>query len=61
MGGAFPIGRLYRAFKGQISHRQLIKLGQHWESRGWLTAPASATEARKVTEALRAAWEAQNT
>jgi len=59
MGGAFPIGRLYRAFKGQISHRQLIKLGQQWESRGWLTPPPSATEPRRVTAELREAWEGQ--
>ncbi|MFL7808340.1 MAG: FtsK/SpoIIIE domain-containing protein [Anaerolineae bacterium] len=61
MGGAFPIGRLYRAFKGQISHRQLIKLGQQWESRGWLTPPPSATESRRVTEELQEAWNEQRT
>jgi DNA segregation ATPase FtsK/SpoIIIE-like protein len=51
--GAFPIGRLYERFRGQISHRQLVKLGQRWESTGWLTAPPSASEARQVTAALR--------
>jgi S-DNA-T family DNA segregation ATPase FtsK/SpoIIIE len=51
--GAFPIGRLYQRFRGEISHRQLVKLGQRWESKGWLTPPPSATEARQVTEALR--------
>ncbi|MFN2156272.1 MAG: hypothetical protein ACK2UX_13630, partial [Anaerolineae bacterium] len=54
LGGAFPIGRLYERFRGEISHRQLVKLGQRWESKGWLTPPPSATEARQVTPALRA-------
>jgi hypothetical protein len=53
LGGAFPIGRLYEAFRGAISHRQLVKLGQRWEGAGWLTAPPSATEARQVTDGLR--------
>ena len=52
--GTFPIGRLYERFRGEISHRQLVKLGQRWESKGWLTPPPSATEARQVTPALRA-------
>jgi S-DNA-T family DNA segregation ATPase FtsK/SpoIIIE len=52
--GAFPIGRLYERFRGQISHRQLVKLGQRWESKGWLSPSLSATEARQVTPAL---WE----
>jgi DNA segregation ATPase FtsK/SpoIIIE-like protein len=58
--GGFPIGRLYQTFKGRISHRQLVKLGQIWESRGWLTAPPSATEPRGVTEELRKAYESSN-
>jgi hypothetical protein len=53
LDGAFPIGRLYERFRGQISHRRLVKLGQRWESNGWLTPPPSATEARRVTPALR--------
>ncbi len=53
LDGAFPIGRLYEQFRGQISHRQLVKLGQRWEGSGWLTPPPSATEARQVTPALR--------
>jgi len=53
--GTFPIGRLYERFRGEVSHRQLVKLGQRWESKGWLTAPPSATEARQVTSALREA------
>jgi hypothetical protein len=52
LDGRFPIGRLYRQFKGRISHRQLVKLGQRWEHRGWLSAPPSPTEARRVTEEL---------
>jgi hypothetical protein len=48
----FPIGRLYKRFKGQISHRQLVKLGQRWEQRGWLTPPSSPVDARRVTEEL---------
>jgi hypothetical protein len=57
LDGAFPIGRLYEQFRGQISHRQLVKLGQRWEGTGWLTPPPSATEARQVTPALREALE----
>lgn len=57
LDGAFPIGRLYERFRGEISHRQLVKLGQRWESVGWLTPPPSATEARQVTPALREALE----
>ncbi len=52
LGGAFPIKRIYRAFKGQISYRQLIKLGQRWEHNGWLSPPESVVDARRVTEEL---------
>ncbi|MBL7202518.1 MAG: DNA translocase FtsK [Anaerolineae bacterium] len=54
LGGAFPIQRLYERFQGQISYRQLVKLGRRWENVGWLTRPASVTEARQVTDEL---WE----
>jgi hypothetical protein len=54
LNGAFPIGRLYEHFKGQISHRQLVKLGRRWENNGWLTPPASVVEARQVSDEL---WE----
>jgi len=54
LGGAFIIGRLYEQFGAQISKRQLTKLAQRWEMRGWLTAPAHATDARKVTDELAA-------
>jgi S-DNA-T family DNA segregation ATPase FtsK/SpoIIIE len=56
LDGRFPIGRLYKAFKGKISHRQLVKLGQRWEGRGWLTAPPSVVEPRRATDALRQAF-----
>lgn len=52
LDGAFTVGRLYDAFKGQISKRQLERLGREWERRGWLTVPESVTEPRRVTEAL---------
>jgi hypothetical protein len=52
--GAFPIARLYERFKGEISYRQLSKLGRRWEHNGWLTPPPSVTEARQVTDEL---WE----
>ena len=54
LGGAFIIGRLYEQFGAQISKRQLTRLGQRWEMRGWLTTPAHATDARKVTGELAA-------
>lgn len=52
LGGEFPIARIAEAFKGQISHRQLTKLGRRWEQNGWLTEPASVVEPRRITEAL---------
>ena len=54
LSGAFIIGRLYEQFGAQISKRQLTRLGQRWEMRGWLTTPAHATDARKVTGELAA-------
>jgi hypothetical protein len=54
LDGSFPIGRMYEAFKGQISHRQLVKLGRRWENNGWLTSPSSVVDARQVTDELRA-------
>jgi hypothetical protein len=50
--GAFPIHRLYERFKGTISYRQLAKLGRRWENNGWLSPPASAADARQVTDEL---------
>ena len=52
--GAFPVGRLYEQFKGDISYRQLVKLARRWEHNGWLSPPASVVEARQVTDEL---WE----
>ena len=52
--GAFPVGRLYEQFKGEISYRQLVKLARRWEHNGWLSPPASVVEARQVTDEL---WE----
>jgi len=54
LDGAFTIGRLYDQFGGQISKRQLTRLGQRWELRGWLTTPAHATDPRRVTDELAA-------
>jgi energy-coupling factor transporter ATP-binding protein EcfA2 len=52
LDGAFIINQLYDAHKGRISKRQLTALAQRWELRGWLTAPASRSEPRKVTDEL---------
>jgi len=52
LGGAFIVGRLYEAFRGEISKRALTRLAQRWEARGWLTVPEHATDARRVTEEL---------
>ena len=54
--GAFTIGKLYTQFKGKISSRQLTKLGQRWEARGWLTTPTSAVDPRRVTGELVALY-----
>jgi hypothetical protein len=54
LGGAFIIGRLYEQFGDHVSKRQLTRLGQRWELRGWLTTPAHATDPRRVTDELRA-------
>lgn len=54
LDGAFTIGALYDAFRGDVSKRQLTKLAQRWESRGWLTEPEHATDPRKVTDELAA-------
>ena len=53
LDGFFPIGKLYQRFKGQISHRKLVKLGQRWEQNGWLEPPASVVQGRRVTDELR--------
>jgi hypothetical protein len=53
LDGAFPVARLYEQFKGDISYRQLAKLGRQWEHKGWLSPPPSAIEARQVTGELQ--------
>ncbi|MBN1639611.1 MAG: DNA translocase FtsK [Anaerolineae bacterium] len=57
LDGAFPIGKLYDAFRGRVSRRALLRLGQQWEAAGYLTAPPSPTEPRQTTPALRALLE----
>jgi len=52
LGGAFTINALATAFQGEISRRQLLKLGKRWELRSWLTSPDDVTEARRVTPEL---------
>lgn len=52
LDGAFTIGRLAEMFQGQISKRQLTKLAQVWEQRGWLTQQVDAASPRRVTEEL---------
>ena len=55
LGGAFKIQVLYEALKGSQWHwswRQLQKLAQRWELRGWLTPNADSATARQVTPEL---------
>jgi hypothetical protein len=52
LDGAFIINQLYEVFGDRISKRQLTKLGQQWESRRWLTSPASRSDPRRVTDDL---------
>jgi hypothetical protein len=52
LDGAFIINHLYKVYKGDISKRQLTKLAQQWEIRGWLTPPADAVSPRYVTGEL---------
>jgi DNA segregation ATPase FtsK/SpoIIIE-like protein len=52
LDGAFTINRLYEEFKGEISRRQLVKLGKAWERRGWLSEPRHAADSRRVTDNL---------
>ena len=54
LDGAFIINRLDEAFRGRVSRRQIVSLAQRWEKRGWLTSPAHATDARRVTPELEA-------
>jgi DNA segregation ATPase FtsK/SpoIIIE-like protein len=52
LDGAFTINRLYERYQGDISRRQLVKLGRQWERRGWLTEPRHAADPRRVTDEL---------
>jgi hypothetical protein len=52
LDGAFKINALYSSFKGRISKRRLTALGKRWQTRGWLTEPAHATDPRRVTDEL---------
>ena len=55
LGGEFKQQVLYLEHKGgprHMSYRQLCKLTKAWELRGWLTAPADAVSARRVTPEL---------
>ena len=64
LDGRFIINRLAPAFQSDVSRRQIVKLGQKWEARGWLTQPAHATDPRRVTpdlEALALGGESGNT
>lgn len=53
LGRAFSIGRLFEAFRGEISKPDLSVLAQTWEQRGWLSAPAHQGAPRQVMPALR--------
>jgi len=48
LDGAFIIGKLADAFRGQISKYALSKLAQKWEARGWLTMPARTDAGHKI-------------
>ena len=52
LDGDFTIGKLYQAFKGDISKRRLADLARVWERRGWLTPPKDAVTPRHVTSRL---------
>jgi hypothetical protein len=52
LDGCFIVNRLAAAFQGEISRRQIVALAQRWERRSWLTAPAHATDPRRVTPEL---------
>jgi hypothetical protein len=51
-GGRFTVGDLATAFQGRMSRRKIAELAQRWEQRGWLTIPANAVDARRVTPQL---------
>lgn len=53
LDGAFIVGKLAAAFSGAgWTNHKIRQLAQHWQRRGWLTKPAHATDARRVTQSL---------
>jgi hypothetical protein len=54
LDGAFIVNHLYEAHRGEISKRQLTRLAQQWEARGWLSPPVDAVSPRYVTDELLA-------
>ena len=55
LDGRFIVNQLAQAFAGQgVSHHQVQKLAEQFERRGWLTQPAHATDARRLTTELSA-------
>jgi len=53
LGGAFTIGKLDGVIPGLKRH-ELTKTAKRWELLGWLTAPPSIIEPRRVTPGLAA-------
>lgn len=49
---AFSIGRLFEAFRDEISKPELSALAQAWERRGWLSSPAYQGAPRLVMPVL---------
>jgi len=54
LDGAFIVGKLARAFQGELTHHYIKTLARRWEHEGLLTKPAHATDARRVTPELLA-------
>ena len=52
LSGAFTVNRVHQANADKISQRQVTRLAQQWEARGWLTTPTNRSESRRVTPEL---------
>lgn len=52
LNGEFPVNRLADRLGGKISEWDVRNTAKLWEQRGWLTTPADAVSARKVTPEL---------
>lgn len=52
LNGEFILDKLAAAFVGKVSRWKVRTLAEAWEQRGWLTQPADAVSARKVTPEL---------